>query len=147
MWTILWAGCLVDDINAIAEAVMEESVFMGFFFLLFVLVSSLMVLNMLVGVLCAVVTAVAAAEKEKVLISFVKTRLIGVLQSLDEDGNGTITKDEFDQLLAIPRAVQALVDLGVDVNNLISLSDHLFDPEDDEQKEKSAKALEEAKTK
>merc|ERR1719454_2719619 len=107
---------------------MIESMFMGFFFLIFVLVSALMVLNMLIGVLCAVVTAVAAAEKEKVLISFVKSRLIDVLQSLDQDGNGTISKPEFDQLLAIPEAVQALVDLGVDVNNLLSLADHLFDP-------------------
>lgn len=140
MWTLLFAGCLVDDINSIAEAVLAENWMMGMFFLLFVLIASLMVLNMLVGVLCAVVTAVAAAEKEKVLISFVKTRLIGVLQTLDEDGNGTISKTEFDQLLAIPEAVQALIDLGVDVNNLLSLADHLFDPDEGDEDKKDGKA-------
>mmetsp|Transcript_114241 Transcript_114241/g.198059 ORF Transcript_114241/g.198059 Transcript_114241/m.198059 type:complete len:200 (-) Transcript_114241:201-800(-) len=85
---------------------------------------------MLIGVLCAVVTAVAAAEKEKVLINYVKTRLIDVLQTLDEDGNGTISRKEFDQLLTIPEAYHALSDLGVDVHNLLSLGDHLFDADD-----------------
>lgn len=136
MWTLMFAGCLVDDINGTAEAVMAESFIMGWCFLLYVLLSSLMVLNMLVGVLCAVVTAVAAAEKEKILISFVKTRLVSVLQTLDQDGNGTISKKEFEELLAIPDAVQALVDLGVDVKNLVSLEDHLFDPEEEDEDEK-----------
>merc|ERR1712113_1026805 len=96
-------------------------------FILFVLVSSLMGLNMLIGVLCAVVTAVAAAEKEKILVSYVKSKLMGVLVRLDEDGNGTISKEEFDQLVHIPDAVRALEELGVDVQNLVSLADHLFE--------------------
>lgn len=132
MWTLLFAGCLVDDITVQAELLMKESFFMAAVFILFVLLSSLMVLNMLIGVLCAVVTAVAAAEKEKVLINYVKTRLIGVLQTLDEDGNGTISKSEFDQLMNIPEAYHALMDLGVDVHNLLSLGDHLFETDDNE---------------
>jgi len=130
MWTLLFAGCLVDDITLSAERLMKESFMMAAIFILFVLLSSLMVLNMLIGVLCAVVTAVAAAEKEKVLINYVKTRLIDVLQTLDEDGNGTISRKEFDQLLTIPEAYHALSDLGVDVHNLLSLGDHLFDADD-----------------
>lgn len=134
MWTLLLAGCLTDDITIVAEELMKDSFGMAAIFILFVLLSSLMVLNMLIGVLCAVVTAVAAAEKEKVLINYVKTRLVGVLQTLDEDGNGTISRSEFDQLLNIPEAVRALMDLGVDVHNLLSLADHLFDSGDDEDK-------------
>merc|ERR1712039_1093879 len=99
---------------------LRDSVFLAAIFILFVLVSSLMVLNMLIGVLCAVVTAVAAAEKEKILVTYVKSKLMGVLVRLDEDGNGTISKDEFDQLVHIPEAVRALEDLGVDVQNLVS---------------------------
>eukprot|EP00747_Dinoflagellata_sp_TGD_P212361 gnl/TRDRNA2_/TRDRNA2_85459_c0_seq1.p1 gnl/TRDRNA2_/TRDRNA2_85459_c0~~gnl/TRDRNA2_/TRDRNA2_85459_c0_seq1.p1 ORF type:complete len:454 (+),score=73.70 gnl/TRDRNA2_/TRDRNA2_85459_c0_seq1:89-1363(+) len=130
MWTLLLSGCLLDDISVIADLLVEESIFLAMIFILFVLLSSLMVLNMLIGVLCAVVTAVAAAEKEKVLVGYVKTKLITVLQRLDEDGNGTISKAEFDQLVHIPEAVQALDELGVDVPNLVSLSDHLFEAED-----------------
>lgn len=92
-----------------------------------------MVLNMLIGVLCAVVTAVAATEKEKNLVGYVKARLMTVMEELDEDKNGTICKAEFVQLINIPDAVQALQDLGVDVQNLVSLADHLFSVEDSEE--------------
>lgn len=130
MWTLLLAGCLVDDTSIIANKVLRESYPMACAFIFFVLLSSLMVLNMLIGVLCAVVTAVAAAEKEKALVNYVKSKLITVLQTLDEDQNGTISKKEFDQLVHIPQAVQALDELGVDVPNLVSLSDHLFEGEE-----------------
>jgi len=130
MWTLLLAGCLLDEIQSVADLLVEEGPLMVFFFIVFVLLSSLMVLNMLIGVLCAVVSAVAAAEKEKALVTYVKTRLISVLESLDKDGNGTISKHEFEQLLHIPEAVAALDELGVDVPNLVSLSDHLFEGED-----------------
>mmetsp|Transcript_44557 Transcript_44557/g.83630 ORF Transcript_44557/g.83630 Transcript_44557/m.83630 type:complete len:626 (-) Transcript_44557:74-1951(-) len=130
MWTLLLAGCLLDDISKVGNALIRESVLMAAAFIMFVLLSSLMVLNMLIGVLCAVVTAVAAAEKEKALVNYVKSKLINVLQTLDEDQNGTISKKEFDQLVHIPQAVQALDELGVDVPNLVSLSDHLFEGED-----------------
>merc|ERR1712187_335595 len=102
MWTLLWAGCFVDDISAVAEEVAKDNWIMGILFLFFVLITALMVLNMLIGVLCAVVTAVAAAEKEKVLITYVKSRLIAVLQELDKDGNGTLSRTEFDELMNIP---------------------------------------------
>jgi hypothetical protein len=61
---------------------------------------------------------------------------MGVLESLDEDGNGTISKKEFNTLLEIPQAVNALTELGVDVPNLVSLSDHLFEVDEVEDKGK-----------
>merc|ERR1712226_1182517 len=104
-----------------------DNIVMSGVFIIFVLLASLMVLNMLIGMLCAVVTAVAAQEKEKVLVTYVKSKLMSVLEKLDEDKNGTISKDEFEQLVNIPEAVRALEDLGVDVPNLTSLADHLFE--------------------
>jgi hypothetical protein len=130
MWTLLLSGCMLDDLTTVANLLVKESFFMAGAFVLFVLLAALMVLNMLVGVLCAVVTAVAAAEKEKALVSLVKTRLMSVLETLDVDGNGTISQLEFDRLVHIPEAVYALEELGVDVSNLASLSDALFDQEE-----------------
>lgn len=127
MWTLLLHGCLLDDISIIADVLLEDNILLAAVFIIFVLLASLMVLNMLIGVLCAVVTAVAAAEKEKVLVNYVKTKLMGVLEKMDEDGNGLISKKEFDQLVNEPDAIKALNELGLDVPNLISLADHLFE--------------------
>eukprot|EP00927_Polykrikos_kofoidii_P031277 TRINITY_DN26923_c0_g1_i1.p1 TRINITY_DN26923_c0_g1~~TRINITY_DN26923_c0_g1_i1.p1 ORF type:complete len:611 (+),score=122.11 TRINITY_DN26923_c0_g1_i1:249-2081(+) len=132
MWTLLLAGCLLDDITSVANPLLEDGFFMAAVFVCFVLVASLMVLNMLIGVLCAVVTAVAAAEKEKVLVTYVKSKLMNTLMQLDEDGNGTISKAEFDELTHFPEAISAFQDLGVDLPNLISLADHLFDADENE---------------
>ena len=50
-----------------------------------------------------------------------------VLDDLDEDKSQTITKKEFDSLITKRRVVEALQLVGVDVVNLISLSDFLFE--------------------
>jgi len=131
MWTLMLAGCMLDDTTYVANLIVSENFFMSTIFVIFILVAALMILNMLIGVLCAVVTAVAAAEKEKVLVTYVKIRLMSVLERLDQDGNGTISQAEFDQLIHITEAVEALEELGVDVANLASLSDHLFEKEED----------------
>jgi len=132
MWTLLLHGCLLDDIFKVSNLLVKEGVFITSLFIFFVLLSSLMLLNMLIGVLCAVVTAVAAAEKEKALVTFVKATLIKVLEDLDEDKNGTISKAEFLKLVDVPDAIHALDELDIDIPNLVSLADTLFSKDDEE---------------
>lgn len=139
MWTLLLSGTFLDNITICANRLLEASPPLTFLFIIFVMLSSFTVLNMLVGLLCEVVDAVASAEKEKVMVTYVKSKLMGVLQALDEDGNGTISRPEFNQLLEIPEAVKALTELGVDVQNLVSLSDHLFETDEIEMKPEEEK--------
>jgi len=126
MWTLLLSGTLLDSVTICANNIRKESLPMAVLFIIYVMLSAFTVLNMLVGLLCEVVNAVSEAEKEKALVSYVKGRLMGVLERLDEDGNGTISREEFDQLVMIPEAVETLETMGVDVPNLVSLADHLF---------------------
>eukprot|EP00929_Paragymnodinium_shiwhaense_P049805 TRINITY_DN25116_c1_g1_i2.p1 TRINITY_DN25116_c1_g1~~TRINITY_DN25116_c1_g1_i2.p1 ORF type:complete len:704 (+),score=176.66 TRINITY_DN25116_c1_g1_i2:185-2296(+) len=126
MWTLLLSGSLMDQVSTCANRLLEESTPIAMMFFVFIFLSSFTVLNMLIGLLCDVVTAVAAAEKEKIMVTFVRSKLNAVLMQLDTDGNGTISKAEFNELVTIPEAVQAMNELGVDIANLVSLSDHLF---------------------
>lgn len=130
MWTLLLNGTFLDNISRLANELLETNPGLTVVFIIFVMLSAYTVLNMLVGLLCEVVDAVAAAEKEKAVVGYVKSRLMDVLEELDEDGNGTISRTEFNLLLDIPEAKSALADLGVDVNNLFSLADHLFEAEE-----------------
>lgn len=133
MATLLLQGTLLDSISKTARPLKEESLIMTALFLVFVLLSSFTVLNLLIGMVCEVVNVVALTEKEKAMVSYVKGKLMHVLEEGDEDGNGTISRSEFDKLMEVPAAVQALRELGVDLPNLISLADHLFEEEDLEQ--------------
>eukprot|EP00429_Kryptoperidinium_foliaceum_P055506 CAMPEP_0176090638 /NCGR_PEP_ID=MMETSP0120_2-20121206/45393_1 /TAXON_ID=160619 /ORGANISM="Kryptoperidinium foliaceum, Strain CCMP 1326" /LENGTH=704 /DNA_ID=CAMNT_0017424519 /DNA_START=65 /DNA_END=2179 /DNA_ORIENTATION=+ len=126
MYTLLVYGTLMDNIGTPLAKLGKESALYAALYLLFVLLATITVMNMLIGVLCDVVSAVAAVEKETMAVTFVKSKLDGVLQSIDENGDGTISKDEFSKVLLDPSAVQALSDVGVDVPGLTDFADFIF---------------------
>lgn len=133
MWTLLLGGTFLDNLTAILMNIADNggpmAPMMVCLFLIFVLLSSLTILNMLIGVLCEVVSAVAAAEREKAIVTYVKTQLIDVLTELDKDGTGTVSRTELEGLVQVPSAVEALQQLGVDIPNLLQLSEVIFDME------------------
>ena len=72
MVTLFLSGTLLDDITDIAMAFWTHNTPMLFVFLVYVLLSSFTVLNMLIGVLCEVVTAVSEQSQEETKIEFVR---------------------------------------------------------------------------
>merc|ERR1712151_1209243 len=104
--------------------------YINLLFFLFVLLASLTVMNMLIGVLCEVVSAVAATEKEEMLVTYVHQKLHKVVTMLDTDGGGTISKNEFVKILENGDAVRCLQDVGVDVIGLVDFADFIFENDD-----------------
>ena len=70
--------------------------------------------------------AVSATEKERALLNDVGSRVKHVIDLLDEDGGGTISRDEFFLILENPEAIQAISDAGVDVIGLLDFADFIF---------------------
>mmetsp|Transcript_22493 Transcript_22493/g.49672 ORF Transcript_22493/g.49672 Transcript_22493/m.49672 type:complete len:151 (-) Transcript_22493:101-553(-) len=81
---------------------------------------------MLIGVLCEVVSGVAASEKEEAAITLMKRSVLGILKRLDVNGTGEITAAMLEQLADDPLATQVLDDLQVDVGYLMDLKDLLI---------------------
>eukprot|EP00746_Dinoflagellata_sp_MGD_P014485 gnl/MRDRNA2_/MRDRNA2_131770_c0_seq1.p1 gnl/MRDRNA2_/MRDRNA2_131770_c0~~gnl/MRDRNA2_/MRDRNA2_131770_c0_seq1.p1 ORF type:complete len:367 (+),score=78.05 gnl/MRDRNA2_/MRDRNA2_131770_c0_seq1:3-1103(+) len=130
MWSLALNGTFLDELMWMCELLRDEGdPVMLMIFFIFVLISALTILNMLIGVLCQVVSSVAEAEKEKAVISYVKSQLIDVLMELDTDGSGSISRKEFERFLEIPASSSALEQLGVDGTNLLLLADVIFDVE------------------
>ena len=71
MSTLLLRGTL-PDMADLVEDVGRVNIIYAAFMLFFILLASLTVLNMLVGVLCEVVSVVSAVEKESMTVQFVK---------------------------------------------------------------------------
>jgi len=128
MHTLLIDGTLMDGTGSVIKALGDQSYFYAGMFYLFILLAALTVMNMLIGVLCEVVSAVAATERETLTVSFVKQQLQKVMQDggLDRDGDGTISKEEFSKILEFPDACRALEEVGVDVLNLVDNIDFIF---------------------
>lgn len=128
MNTLLLYGTFLEDTPDVINAVGDESNLLRAIFLLFILLASLTVMNMLVGVLVEVVSVVSSVEKETLQVNFVKGRLAQIISdyNLDANKDGQVSKAEFEMLLSNPEATRALRDVGVDVVGLVDFHDFLF---------------------
>lgn len=126
MYTCIIVGTLLDEVRNVMNDVKAESGLCAFIFGMLIMFSALTVMNMLVGVLCEVVSQVAATEKERLLVASVKQQLRTFLEVLDMDFDGNVSKEEFLHLLRSPDASKALTDLGVDVVALLDSAEFLF---------------------
>lgn len=120
--------CTLPDQEPIVKLVGEENFACRLIILLYIGLATLTILNMLIGVLCEVVSVVSAVEKESLLLNYVKARLQMMLTTsgLDADHDCMISRLEFQALLQNRIAIKALTDVGVDVVGLVDFTDFIF---------------------
>jgi len=123
----LWIdGTLLDSVGSVSDKIAEESWICWVIFFAFVVLAAFTIMNMLIGVLCEVISAVATIERETMLVTFVKEKMQKIMSSLDETGDGVISKAEFVKILDLEEAVEALQEVEVDVMGLVDLADFIF---------------------
>jgi len=129
MMTLLLNGSLSRGVEVLKEAGAERFD-LAIFFCCFVLLVNLLLLNMLIGVQCQVVSAVAEAEREESDANHIKQVVEELWQTAvanDHDGDGEIDKHEFLDILHDPEACRILDSLGVDVLMLYDMTQQIFD--------------------
>jgi len=127
MFVLLVDGVFLDDFGPVIRKIGRHSIVCAVVFFLFVCLSAITLMNLLIGVVCELMSSVAATEKEERNISIVKDRLSKVLNSIDRDGDGTISEQEFYEMLDNDECVGTLEGVGVDVVGLTDLVDIIFD--------------------
>mmetsp|Transcript_1292 Transcript_1292/g.3334 ORF Transcript_1292/g.3334 Transcript_1292/m.3334 type:complete len:392 (-) Transcript_1292:50-1225(-) len=137
--TLLLHGALLYDFGDLVEALLNESFLLVLLFYFFILLAALTVMNMLIGVLCEIVSSVSATEREASAVAFVSDTLKQILDSCDmtEGTDEMISKDEFTQILHKDEAICALQACGVDVYALVDNLDFIFAPEPGEVTERT----------
>eukprot|EP00440_Ansanella_granifera_P014328 gb/GFBE01015574.1/.p1 GENE.gb/GFBE01015574.1/~~gb/GFBE01015574.1/.p1 ORF type:complete len:594 (+),score=93.24 gb/GFBE01015574.1/:1-1782(+) len=131
MYSLLIYGTFLDNLAQFCDEVGNESGVCLMLVFIFLLLAACTVLNMLIGVLCEVVSAVAAVEKEMMMVEFVTSKLQTLLFSLDQDNDGHISKAEFMNILELPEAAKALEEVGVDPISIVDFTDIIFGSSDD----------------
>lgn len=131
MHTLLVQGMFMDDMTDLVNQILQEVPLMLCVWYVYVLIGSLTLLNMLIGILCEVITGVASEEKETATIANVKDVLTRIMDSstFDKDEDGRISKDEFLSLLENPLANTLLSQVGVDVVGVVGFADFIFEGE------------------
>jgi len=135
MYKLLVEGVFLDNLGHTADTIAESSPVVAVVFFIFVVCAALMVMNMLIGVLCEVVSAVASTEKEEMDVYALKSKLAEVMHRLDTNGNGTLSEEEFVQLVGNPKVATLLGEVGVDAIGLIDMAPSIFDPGEEEEEE------------
>jgi hypothetical protein len=124
MSTLLLEGVLPDQAKFVRTNG-DGGWLTGALSLIFVLMASLLVMNMLIGLLCEVVGVISAVEKEQLLVNHVKQQLQSIL------GNKEVTREEFVGLLTNSASAKTIQDLGVDVSGLIDYFELIFAERDE----------------
>jgi len=122
---LLLDGVLPDNAEMVKD-LSEDHWTLAFVHLTFILVSSLTILNMLIGVLCEVVSTVSEVEREEMAAEHVKNHFLTVLLESDEDGNQVISRDEFEKMMVADETRIVLHNCGVDIIALVDLQDFIF---------------------
>merc|ERR1719199_655284 len=98
MYTLLVFG-MVPDISDVMDD-MKQTWYIAIMFIVFVFFSTFTILNMLIGILCEVVSEVKYTEKELMDIQWLKATLKQVMQDeIDVDHDGRVSKAEFLMIL------------------------------------------------
>lgn len=136
-WTLLLHGTLLDNVGIVLKDLRENSPALAGVMLLFILLANLTILNMLIGVLCEVVCAIGDFEKDKALVRYTKTALMGALVEHDHNHHGQLSQPEFEDFVRHPKVKDVLDNLGVNQDNLLRSAAVIFSadekPEEDEE--------------
>lgn len=129
MWTLLVDGTFMDSTGFMLSKLLfsgKPVAIMGtFVFMSFILLSAITVMNMLIGVLCEVVSAVAQGERDEAAIMLVKQSILMDLKQFD-NGDGMITRQELMSVMRDPQSKAVLRGLNVDQLFLLELQSMLF---------------------
>jgi len=126
MHTLIIFGTFLDELASFIIPVKHQSIPCFILSWVYMALASLTVMNMLIGVLCEVIAAVAAEEKESMIVDVVKEKFSKIATDLDNNGDGTLSWEEFVAILEIPEALDALEVIGVDIETMIDLAEDFF---------------------
>jgi len=126
MLVLFIQATLLDEISGLMDEAKIASIPCFVMLFLVIVLGAMTMMNMLVGILCEVVSTVADKEREAMSFTFIKEKVLETIQAIDKDGDYKISKDEFLAIIEYPKAVDALNEAGVDVVALVDVCDVVF---------------------
>lgn len=126
MHTLIIYGTFLDALANYIVPVKVQSTPCFILSWIYIALASLTVMNMLIGVLCEVIAAVAEEEKESMIVDKVNEKFSLICKDLDKNGDGTLSWDEFLLILDYPEALDALDSVGVDMESMVDLAEDFF---------------------
>lgn len=126
MYSLVIYATLLDDLIAFCDDLRNERWILLCFSFIYIALAALTVMNMLIGVLCEVVSAVAEGERDSIRTETLTNKMLEVVSALDSDNNGMLSYKEFAQIMSKPDALNALEDVGVSPVGVVDFAELFF---------------------
>lgn len=127
MHTLLIAG-LFPDLNTISRAINKAHLIYWAMFFVYLMMTTITVLNLLIGVLVEVAQTSARVERDAMDVAFVKEVFVNTLglEEVHDFSAFYVSREEFIQFLQETPIQKALTKVGIDIFGLVDLLDFIF---------------------
>jgi len=126
MFTLFIRGVLLDNITVAMVDVATESYPCACILGLVIFFGAMTLMNMMTGTIVGVMTSVSAKQEEEMRVVVAKAHIRTLLQEIDQNADGRISKHELQKILTHKKAVTVLRGVGVDVYALVDFADFIF---------------------
>jgi len=130
LYTLLFANMFPDSV-VLMEQMLQTSWFSAGLYYVFLLLSSVMMMNMLIGVVCDGICKASDTERDERHVELMCAKLHEIISNIDQDHDGIVSKEEFNSIMENEHAVSMLCKVGVDVSALVSEADFIFHEHDE----------------
>eukprot|EP00929_Paragymnodinium_shiwhaense_P098350 TRINITY_DN5983_c0_g1_i10.p1 TRINITY_DN5983_c0_g1~~TRINITY_DN5983_c0_g1_i10.p1 ORF type:complete len:1411 (+),score=301.65 TRINITY_DN5983_c0_g1_i10:585-4235(+) len=132
MYNLLLRGAFMDEITEFADGLLADhgGVMYVIVFLMFVFLTTYLLMNMLIGLMCEVVSAIAQTENHHIMEEYVQEELYAAMKDYDMATTIGVTREQYCELMQHPELSELWEAIGVSNRDLIGLSDIIFDHED-----------------
>merc|ERR1719507_326991 len=123
MWMLLIYGTFMDAVGDMLADLLEVHWAYSAFLLLFIFLSNLTMLNMLIGILCEVVTRVTSEQADNSAREELGAQVLDILECYDIEDDRHLRKPEFNQMMSNPDMQMILRHHGIDMEDIQKLED------------------------
>lgn len=126
MYSLLIYATLLDDLIAFCDDLRHQSPVLLVLAFIYIALAALTVMNMLIGVLCEIVSAVADNEQDEIRTTTLSIKMKKVVGDFDSDHNKLISYKEFTEILMCSETLDALEVVGVSPVCLVDFAEFFF---------------------
>lgn len=125
--TLIFKGPILDSPSVLSSALLQDSWIAYAVYIVFILLSSVTIMNLLTGLIVTIINAISAAEKETTQMDRVRDVLVNAFKIADLDQDNKIEKNEFLAMLQNEDAISALEGIGIDIASLQDFADLFYE--------------------
>jgi len=137
--TLFTRGVLGDNLDETVQAILDQSVMLMWVFFVFLIITFATLLNMLIGVICGVISEAASEEEEAEAANSLRDTIEEAFAEIDMDHNGLVSSKEWHQIKENESVREAFRNIGVEEERmeerLEQMHDMLFMDEDPDNEE------------